>query len=130
MCDGLNNGAKGTVRDFIRRENIITHVLVEFENKEAGEKMRQNQPDTFSCLYENCTPISRLSFTYSISKRQMQEGQKAICIQFPLQLGYAMTIHKIQGGTIYHPNSRTSNFEGIFDGSQAYTVLSRIKQLD
>ena len=41
-----------------------------------------------------------------------------------------MTIHKVQGMTIAVPRSVTSNFQGIFDGSQAYTVLSRIRQLD
>ena len=41
-----------------------------------------------------------------------------------------MTIHKIQGGTIKLGDSITSSFKDIFGGSQAYTVLSRAKQLD
>ena len=49
---------------------------------------------------------------------------------FPLKLGYASTIHKIQGGTVAIPNTLTSKFEEIFGGSQAYTVLSRVKELD
>ena len=94
VCDGLNNGAKGIIIDFIRNGDRITHVVVEFDNKEAGKTLKEQQPDTFACLYENGTPIPRLKFTYSVSKQQFREGQRAICIQFPLQLGYAMTVHR------------------------------------
>ena len=45
-------------------------------------------------------------------------------------LHFATTIHKMQGMDIAPPKSLTSNFEGIFEGCQAYTVLSRIRQLD
>ena len=103
VCDGLNNGAKGTVLDFVTKGGAVTHVIVDFENKDAGTNLRKTQTDTFSCLYENGTPIPKLTFTYNINKRQLQDGQKAICIQFPLQLGYAMTAHKIQGATIPPP---------------------------
>ena len=41
-----------------------------------------------------------------------------------------MTIHKVQGCTIELGSSITSCFKDIFGGSQAYTVLSRVKQLD
>ena len=74
--------------------------------------------------------MEKITFSYNISKKQQQEGQKALCIQYPLQLGFAMTIHKMQGTTVAPPKTLTSNFSKIFDGSQAYTVLSRIKKLD
>ena len=51
----------------------------------------------------------------------MQDEQKATCTQFPLMLGDAMTIHKVQGSTIEHGKSITSNFERIFEPSQAFT---------
>ena len=41
-----------------------------------------------------------------------------------------MTIYKIQGGTIKLEVNITSSFKDIFGDSQAYTVLSRAKQLD
>ena len=41
-----------------------------------------------------------------------------------------MTIHKIQGRTIPPPKTITSDLSKNFDGSQAYTVLSKIKKLD
>ena len=60
----------------------------------------------------------------------MQEGQKALCIQFPIQLADAMTIHKIQGGTVPIPRTLTSHFGGIFGDAQAHTVLGRVKRLE
>ena len=42
VCDGLNNGAKGKVIDFIRNINKITHVIVEFANKEVGKSLWGN----------------------------------------------------------------------------------------
>ena len=130
VCDLLNNGSKGKILDFIRKNDKITHIVIEFENSEAGKKLKEGQPDSFHCLYENGTPIPKISFSYTISKRQMQEGQKAICIQFPIQLAHAMTVHKVQGATIELGRSITSHFGGIFGGSQTYTVLSRIKSPD
>ena len=45
-------------------------------------------------------------------------------------LGFASTIHSIQGATFPPPMTVTSDFSKIFEGSQAYTVLSRTKRLD
>ena len=53
-----------------------------------------------------------------------------MCIQFPMQLGYAVTVHKIQGANIRLPNTLTTDFSGIFEGSQYYTVISRVNTLD
>ena len=64
------------VIDFIRNKDNITHVVVEFENKEAGKALRQQQPDTFNCLYENGTPIPTMKFTYSISKKTISGRPK------------------------------------------------------
>ena len=42
VCDGLANGAKGTVLDFVKSDGVVTQVIVEFENKEAGKMAREN----------------------------------------------------------------------------------------
>ena len=70
-----------------------------------------------------------MKFTYSISIKQFQEGQRAICIQFPLQLGYAITMHTVQGANVFPPNTITTSFRDLFEGSMSYIALSRIKAL-
>ena len=133
VCDGLNNGAKGIILDFVKKDNIVTHVLVELEHKETGKALRESHKGSpILRQYPNATPISRLSFPYNISPnyRKGQEGHKALCIQFPFDLGWAMTIHKVEGATISPPKTITTNFEKIFAGQQAYTVLSRAKRED
>ena len=68
-----------------------------------------------------------MTFTYSLGKKQYQEGQRASCIQFPLMLGYAMTIHKVQGANFLPPNTITTCFRDVFEGSMSYIALGRIK---
>ena len=98
MSDGLNNGAKGEVLDVVKdEEGNVTQVIIKFDNMESGAKLRENQTSAFQRKYPQGTPISKLHFYYSFSRKQAVEGQKALCVQFPLRLGYAMTIHKIQG---------------------------------
>lgn len=129
--DGLNNGAKGKVIDFIREENEnVTHVIVVFDIPETGTVLRENQTHLFRNKYPSGTPISKLKFQYSFSKKQAVHGQQDICIQFPIRLGFAMSIHKIQGGTIHLGNYLISCFKDIFGGSQAYTLLSQLKELE
>ena len=102
VCDGLNNGAKGTVVDFVRRDNAIESVIVEFDKESAGKALREKFLNRVPLLnsHKNSAPIPKITFSYNLSRKQSQEGQKVLCIQFPLQLGYAMTIHKVQGFTV------------------------------
>ena len=132
VSDSLNNGAKGVVLDFIRKDDIITHASVKFENEDAGKALRQTYKNKNTSLVvdENGTPLIRIKFPYNLRRRQYQEGKKAICIQFPLRLGFAMTIHSVQGDTIPPPKTITTDFSKKFEGLQAYTVLSRVKNLE
>ena len=128
VVDGLNNGAKGVVLDFIRNDNGVTHVICQFDNPKSGKALREKYAGKIDLSnYENGTPVSRLSFTYNLGGKQ---GHKAICMQFPQMLAFAVTIHRIQGATIPPPKTITTDFSRIFEGAQAYTVMSRLKSLD
>ena len=60
--DGLNNGAKGIVLDLIRQDNKITHIVIEFENPEAGTQLRQNQSDHLSPRIQKEHPYQHFIF--------------------------------------------------------------------
>ena len=128
VSDGLYNGAKGIATDFLTKENQVTHVIVKLDKPSAGSDARKAQDDLFHCLYEGETPISRVSHSYSINKKQFEEGQKATCKQFPLAPGYAFTTHKVQGATYLPPKTITSDLKRIFVGGQYYTLLSRLQE--
>ena len=128
VVDGLNNGAKGVVLDFYRTDDRVTHVICQFDNPKSGQALREQYAGKIDLSnYENGTPISRLSFSYNLGGKQ---GHKAICMQFPQMLAFAVTIHRIQGATIPPPKTITTDFSKIFDAAQAYVVLGRLRSLD
>ena len=69
VSDGLNNGAKGEVLEFIKdEEGNVNQVVVKFDNMEAGAKLRQEQTTAFRNKHPQGTPISKLHFYYSFSR--------------------------------------------------------------
>ena len=85
VSDGLNNGAKGEVLDKVKDdEGNVTQVIIKFDNMESGARLKENQTSAFQSKFPQGTPISKLHFYYSFSRKQAVEGQKALCVQFPL----------------------------------------------
>ena len=62
-------------------------------------------------------------FKYTIEKNNLLVVSVS---QIPLQLAYALTIHKIQGATL---DCAYINFTGVFAYGQGYVALSRVKNL-
>ena len=48
-------------------------------------------------------------------------------MQLPLRLGWAASIHKVQGASL---DCAHIDFSRCFDAGQAYTALSRMRRLD
>ncbi len=87
---GLCNGAAGTVHQFLyqadhKPPHLPIAVLVDFDNY-AGPPFISSRP--------NCVPVPPLLFEWDSNGRRLSRQQ------LPLQLRYAITIHKSQGQTL------------------------------
>ena len=128
-ADGLTNGARGELTGVIKdAKNNITKLVVKFEREAVGRERRRN--NTGICRdYPGGTPIEKVNFPYSISKSKKAIVNTAMVIQFPLKLAFALTSHKIQGGTISKPHKAVVNVNDTFDAAMVYVMLSRVCSL-
>ena len=111
---GLCNGAPGTVRHFIYKDdhappNLPIAVLVEFHNY-CGPQ--------FWSSATNCVPIVPITFEWESKSRQ----------QLPLQMRYAVTIHKSQGQTLQKAVIDLGKSE-LSPGS-TFVAISRLRKLE
>ena len=51
----------------------------------------------------------------------------ASVLQFPLTLAWAMTAHKMQGQTVFHPQILLADLQSMFGTNMAYVVCSRVQ---
>ena len=121
VSDGLSNGATGTVSHIVAVANNVIKILVQFDNPGVGIKAKRLSQ--YRDVYPNSIPISRQEAHFNIGKRK---SASAFRKQFPLQLAWASTIHKVQGLTT---DTIVVSFEGTFYPGQAYVALSRVRNL-
>lgn len=70
-------------------------------------------------------PVIKYSFNFN--KLKLEEQIAYVFKQFPIALGWAITIHKSQGMTLNKVNVNTGN--NIFASGQLYVALSRCKSI-
>lgn len=99
MDNGICNGSQGTVIDFAGIDN---RPVVRFSNG--------------------------ITMTIGPHSWQSTDYPTIAISQFPLQLAWALTIHKIQGATL--GMAQIDAGSGIFEYGQTYVALSRIQSLD
>jgi ATP-dependent DNA helicase PIF1 len=76
-------------------------------------------------------PVSRETwekYQYHINNGKIEKDVIGAFSQFPLKLGWALTIHKSQGLTL--KNIYLDTGRGAFDSGQIYVALSRVRNLD
>ncbi|VDI10927.1 ATP-dependent DNA helicase PIF1 [Mytilus galloprovincialis] len=116
--DGLVNGAFGSITGIEKSQNDeIRAVYVKFDHPESGKKH-----------------ISKLAQTKSLPKdsvrispvEEVLHGKNVTRKQLPLRLGWAATIHKVQGMTV---KEIVVSLKRTFAPGMAYVALSRVSSL-
>ena len=69
-----------------------------------------------------------MKFTYNEDLDEVYEEVISSFKQFPIKLGWAVTIHKAQGLTL--ESASVDLGDGAFATGQAYVALSRCKTID
>ena len=128
--DGLTNGQTGFVIAIEEREDNKDFIIVQFDDTEAGDEEKRKHPWITKKYGNNVTPISRVSFEYSVGSLAKDHTTKVKVIQFPLILAFAITAHKIQGQTIKAPKPVVLNLNSVFQPNMAYVMLGRTENLD
>jgi hypothetical protein len=129
-ADSLTNGCMGIIKGFKKNSaQSIEYILVHFDHPLIGEDYRKTHDNILSAQEKEFTPIPRVTFQYSLGKATKSHTFTAKLIQFPIQLAFAITAHKIQGQTVTKPSGLVADLSSVFTAGQAYVILSRVQCL-
>ena len=124
--DCLTNGQTGVLMDMIKDKNgEVEFLIIKFDREDAGKGARSRHPQ-LALSHPGGTKIIKERLTYSLKKGG---GATATLIQFPIKLAKAVTAHKIQGLTVYQPNTINLDISSTFAPAQAYVMLGRAQAL-
>ena len=134
--DDLVNGAAGTIVGIeFNSEQMVEYIIVKFDMEKCGEIQRSKYPHlTEKYKNVNGTPIKRYELEYEKkTKRGFIQFAKAKLQQFPLQINYASTAHRVQGTTVKTGTKVniywSSDFSNKNNPGMAYVSLGRSERL-
>ena len=131
VCDSLTNGTFGKVLGIVLdKRKYVSRVDVHFKDDISGKERRKNcmkLQQQYAPL--PVTPIEKIEFQYSLSKKPTRASSNVSAVQFPLRLAFAATAHKIQGATVKKPNILVIDLRTVMEAAQAYVMLSRVQTL-
>ena len=123
VADGLVNGARGKVVHVATSgDQVVTSVLVMFDNHHVGLKAIQSSP--YRSRFPSAVPLAKHEVMFLAGGKK---GSEVTRVQFPLTLAWATTIHKVQGLTL--DEIVVDMKGGRFSAGQAYVAFSRVKTL-
>ena len=128
IVDDLVNGSYGTVIGIEKTSSgRIRCIVVKFDDATTGQEQRQRFPiESGKYRQQNGTPIFPIHFEYNVvSKRGYGHTAKAILIQFPLNLCYAQTAHRMQGQTVRAGTKVVLHWSKRMQNGMAYVMLGR-----
>ena len=138
LIDGLVNGVTGTIIGFTygnpqeSKKDLpgahITSCIVKFDDPNVGQNLRKKCKNLHKLVdSENGVPIFR--FNWSMTLPRLPSYAKPCVDQFPLNLFFASTSHKIQGKTLENQDVVCHTYYNIKPGC-GYVMLSRCKKID
>ena len=124
VTDSLCNGSMGEVVGFKRTgSNNIKFIMVKFDKKEAGKERRRTHHFE---EFPGATAIDLLEQEYNQGK---DYSTSATAINWPLKLSWAVTMHKIQGSTVFNPKAIILNLHCWLKPAMIYVALSRVQTI-
>ena len=126
-ADSLTNGQLGVLTGVIKdKEGGVAALMVKFDKVEAGKMTRRESPHLEE-RFPGATKVEKVMVTFSLANNS---AAKANLIQFPIVLANAVTVHKMQGATVYKPSTANVDAKSFKEGGQGFVAFSRVQELN